>query len=685
MKKTIVAVLIAFMTVGFDWSLVQVRSDIITITVKNQFPIPVVIQVNENYAGNTSANSSLNIKASVNNVPIKIDVWGYENPKIIATKTFTSLTRGQDIIWATGNVELKPIAPALAPSAPPAATPPPQAVANQPAPKVTAPPQAVIPPPAAPKASAPVPVAAPSLTPAPSQAATTPSAAKDSRMIYVKSASTLSFQSQKIQNRVKTASLAKIDRKKTSTGFTYALSGDGAVMVGKVGEAAFYGVSPLNVNRSAADRLSSDRRGLSPWLDIVNRTLDGLTHKHMAPGVWEESLALPFGKLGPASLKVHFRARALPAPDDKWILITADSGLVPFSALDEEYQDSLIYSRYLGVLIYSPKEDELLQSADAFTAYHGEDQLRIEQTYFAADANGNQLYPALDVGPFLNFSPEDPAVTTPGPLPSWCIQAADVLDFEHLAVMTAAEGSTNWEPISFAEQSFLNLIHHHFDLVKQVLSNGGALDFLGQWNALLMKVATKGIGDYGFWLWDVVSLDLPLTVARMPSSINWWVDINKPLYVSAKKMINGKLYDIKLINDFPYGPPVQPAQPIYPIQPTTPVQPTPPPDEVKKAPGDAVLWAILGGVLGAGAGAYELGLFGGSSSDSGASDECKSQYKQCSSSGGIEVVGFYISLSCQCPSGTFDYTESGESYRYCSGCYKPSGSSSLRSTTRTKR
>jgi hypothetical protein len=509
---------------------------------------------------------------------------------------------------------------------------------------------------------------------------------KGSRVTYMTSASTLSYQGQKTQNRVKTASLAKIERQTSSSGgATYALSGEGAVMVGKKGEVAFYEVSPLNVNRSAADRLSSDRKGLSPWLEVVNSTLNGLTHKHMAPGAWEEPIKLPFGEAGPEMIRAKFRARPLPAPDSKWILITADSGLISFRPLDEEYQETMVYGRYQGVLVYAPAEDELLQAAAAFTFYHGEDQFRIEQIHYSADANGNQLYPALDVGPFLNFKPEDSAITTPGPFPSWCIQAAYVLDILHLAVMTAAEGSTNFAGVSFAEQSFLNLIHHHFDMVKQLLKNGGAQDFMGQWSALLMKVATKGIGDWGFWLWDVVSLDLPVMGTRMTAPGNWWVDINKPLYVSAKKMINGKLYDIKLINDFPYGPPAQTAQPVQPTQPTTPVPaaPAPPPDKVKKAPasagGDSLLWLeAIAGALGLVAGAYQLGLFGGGGEDV----DCEWWYSTVNPHVNCKAVEgsiyddytFSVPLECGCPTGTKDTgsrstNPNGMKMMTCKGCF----------------
>ena len=667
MKKSVAVLLLFMMTVGFDWGRVQSGRDIITITVKNQFPIPVMIQVNQKHAGNIPVNSSIKIRVSIDAVPVKIEIWGHEIPTLIAAKTFRSLARDQDIIWATGDIELKPgLASAPRPSQP---------AAEQPAPKA----QAV--PPAQKAVEAPIPAKTVPLPIAQDSGKAEPTVPTDTAVFYMTAASTLSYQGQKSQNRAKTASLAKIERQRTSSGATYALSGEGAVKVGAKGAIAFYGVSPLNVKRSAADRLSSDRKGLSPWLDLVNSTLNGLAHKNMAPGAWEESIKLPFGEEGPEMILAKFRARPLPAPDSNWILITADSGLISFRPLDERYQETTVYGRYQSVLVYAPVDDEILQAAAAFTFYHGEDQFRIEQVHYAADADGNQLYPALDVGPYLNFAPVDPAITTQGAFPSWCIQAAHVLDFVHLAVMTAAEGATNLAGVGFAGQSSLNLINHNLGMAQQVLGNAGAQEFLGQWYANVIKAiaSAQGIGSWSFWLRDVVSLDLSKNFVkgpRMSGPGNWWVDINKPLYVAAKKMINGKMYDIKLINDFPYAPPAQTTIPVPTPQPAPapPITQQAPPDEVK-LPADTgsflddLLWPLLG--LGA-AGAYLLadGL-GGGGYDCEFIFSTQKPIGQCWVTGQITVT---FPETCGCPSwaskigtGTYEDGSAGVVCRACSG------------------
>ena len=196
MKKSVTVLLLFLMTVGFDWGRVQSGRDIITITVKNQFPIPVAVQVNQKQAGNIPVNSSIKIRVSIDAVPVKIEIWGHENPVLMATKTFRSLTRDQDIVWETGNVELKPgLASAPRPSQP---------ATEQPAPKIQ------VTPPAQKAVEA----------MAQDSGKAKPTVASDTAVFYMTSASTLSYQGQKSQNRVKTASLAKIERQMTSSGAT---------------------------------------------------------------------------------------------------------------------------------------------------------------------------------------------------------------------------------------------------------------------------------------------------------------------------------------------------------------------------------------------------------------------------------------------------------------------------------
>ena len=137
---------------------------------------------------------------------------------------------------------------------------------------------------------------------------------------------------------------------------------------------------------------------------------------------------------------------------------------------------------------------------------------------------------------------------------------------------------------------------------------------------------------------------------------DWWVDINRPMYVTAKKLINGKLYDVKLINDFPYAVPVQEAAPARPgqsasFQPTTPApppQPAPPPDDVK-VPADTS--SILGdlllpGLVLAGAGAYLLAKGAGAGGCDGLI--CGSKCCPAGSS-------WYLASTGKCYSGWGDY------------------------------
>jgi len=509
---------------------------------------------------------------------------------------------------------------------------------------------------------------------------------KGSAVSFMASASTLNFQGQKTQNRFQTASLAKIERQTSPAGATYALSGQGGYQMENVGTAAYYEVSPITVNRDPAGRLSTDRKGLNPWLTVVNSTLNGLSRKNMTMGTWEEPITLALGEGFPETVQARFRARPLPEPDSKWTLITADSGLISFRALDAKYQDAVIYGRYQGVLVYAPKEDTFLQAAAAFTLYRGEDKFRIEQFQYAADSGGNQLYPILDAGPFLNFATEEPKITVQGVFPSWCIQAAYVLDILHLAVMTAAEGCTNPAPVSMVGQSSLNLIYHVYYSEEDVLRRSAKDQFLRDWKDLQDLAKSQHID----WTSKpIFNVGQELSKGFIPNSVPSGSDVfktflgkpMKPLYVAAKKMIDGKLYDIKLINDFPNALPPAPPGPTTvstpapkPAAPKEP-PPQPPPDKVKKPDStidtlnsllDDLLWPAL--ALAGGAGVYFLAK--------GSSDDCAPLGgDKCYSDSYIQAVYILVAVSCDCPSGTKDVqdpyreTYNGITYRPCHCIY----------------
>jgi hypothetical protein len=513
-----------------------------------------------------------------------------------------------------------------------------------------------------------------------------------SAVSFMTSVATLNYQGQKAQNRVQTVSLAKIERQTSSTGATYALSGEGGFRIGKDGTAAFYGLSPITVSRNLSDdRLSSDEKGLSLWLTVINGTLNGLTHKHMASGAWEEPITLSLGDAFPETIQARFRAQPLPEPDSKWILITADSGLISFRALDEKYQDSLIYGRYRGVLVYSPTEDEFLQAAAVFVLYHGEDQFRIEQLHFAADQSGKQLYPVLDVGSYLDFKPEAPTIATQGAFPSWCVQATQVLDILHLAIMTAAEGSTNWGPVIMVDQSLLNLINHDYRGIAKWLGQAAADDYLrtwakifadqffGDWMKALNFINTQrkeGTAKAGYELAKDLSKDFILK--RLPFGLGTMYQYLELVKTVSQAVQDKMAYDINNLTSFRPAP--KPV--VVPTEPPKPSQP--PPDKVKKAPasagGDSLLWLeLIAGALGLAAGAYELGLIGGGDE----SVDCEWFYSTVRPLSKIacewmEEEGdpyiFSVPLECGCPNGTKDTggrstNPNGMKMMTCKGCF----------------
>lgn len=599
MKKCVAVLMLVMMAVGFDWGLPQ-RSDIIKITLKNQFSVGVRFYVNDAFACTAAANSSCTVQVNVRKAPFIIEARNFNN-KVIASHTFKDLAPGKDIIWATGNIELNPVE-----------TPPPTKTVTTPVPPKTSAE------PAPPKTVA-APIAQDSVK-------AKPAAPKSATISFMTSFSTLNYQGQKAQNRAQTASFAKIERQTSSTGATYALSGKGGLRIGQDGKALFYEAPPITVNRNLADRLSSDKRGLSLWLSVINGTLNGLTHKRMASGDWEESIPLSLDDGFPETIQARFRAQPLPEPDSKWILITADSGLISFRALDVKYQDSLIYGRYQGVLVYSPTEDEFLQAAAAFTLYHGEDKFRIEQLHFAADANGKQLYPVLNVGPHLDFKAEAPVIATPGEFPSWCVQAAQVLDILHLTMMTAAEGSTNPSSImTLVDQSLLNWhtfsagMEREMAVAKTLLEQSEIVNkYLGAWLKTLTFIETQrreGTAKAMYGLAKDLGKDLIVAAINvLPLGIGQMYQVMELAFTIQQASFDQMDYDLEQMMRAPFSRPA--PKPAITGE-------TPPPDEVKEPPasggGDAALWGLLG-ALGAAAGAYQLGLFGDGGDDSSGDD-----------------------------------------------------------------
>ncbi|MHB8055366.1 MAG: hypothetical protein ACYDH3_08970 [Candidatus Aminicenantales bacterium] len=500
MKKFTAVFLMVLMVVGFSWSLPQSRNDIVKITIKNQFSMAVDFYINGKFACKAEANSSCSVQVDLRNAPFELEAWADNKTRVVASKALEFLAPGKNIIWSTGNVDLNR-RPAPTPAQP--ATPP-----------ATVAPQVVRP---------------------------------VTDVTYMTSVTTLNYQGRGAQNLARTASFARIERQMTSTGAAYFLSGEGGLQVGKEGPGVFYDVSPVTVNRNAADRLSCDLHGLNPWLAVINGTLDGLTHKHMTSGNWDETLALSLGEGFPEKARVWFWARPLPEPDSHWILITADSGLLSFGALDPEAQDSPIYGRYRGVLVYSPTQDDFLQAAASFTLYHDEDQLRIEQLHYAADAEGNQLHPGLDVGPYLHLAPEEPVITAPGAFPSWCVQAAHVLDMLHLAVMTAAEGATNRVGVNLANHSILNPVNH-----ETRLRNAATNDFFSKWaeaqslaNSQHPNWGKRPINQLGKSMAENITPNVDTTRGEIVKSVFY----QKPLYYSAKMWLCGRWFNVRLIND----------------------------------------------------------------------------------------------------------------------------------------
>ncbi|MCX6565108.1 MAG: hypothetical protein NTW38_01570 [Candidatus Aminicenantes bacterium] len=557
MKKTIIMLLLVLMAVGFDWSLPQTSGDIVQITIKNQFSIPVDFYINGKFVCAAAAQSSCVGKVYSKSAPFKLEAWGYNNTKVIASKTLNTLTPGKNIIWSTGNVELGSI---------PAAT-----------------------------SKRPVPPAIP--------AAAAQSAPKESTVSFVTSITALNYQGKKAQNRVRSVSLLKIERELFPTKAKYILSGQAGFRMGKSGPPVFYKASPLKVVRNLSnDHLSIEEKAgsLNPWINRVNQTLVGLSVKQITLGDWEESIVLSLGDAFPETIPVRFWARPLPKPNDRWTLIVADSGSISFRALDEKYRDSPITGRYRGVLVYAPAGNEFLQAAAAFTLRHGEDRYRIDQTQYASDAEGNQILPVLDVGSYLDFEREAPAIATQGPFPSWCVQSARFFNIFHMAVMTAAEGSTNEISLIGIDQNFLDFINRECSSIEKYLGKAAADELLGDYMKLIEFWHNKDVlglaGATGELIKDVgkdIILEaLPYGIGTMYKFVEFELGLGEAVAEQIGE-------EIASLEPFPPGNP-QPEP-----------SPEPPPVEIEEPEADSggfdLLPELIGlGGLAAGAGTYLL-------------------------------------------------------------------------------
>ena len=626
MKKAVIVLLLVLVAVGFDWSLPQTSGDIVQITIKNQFSIPVDFYINGKFVCAAAARSSCVGKVNSKSAPFKLEAWGYNNTKVIASKTLNTLTPGKNIIWSTGNVELGSL-PAATSKQPVAPTMP--AAASQPAPK-------------------------------------------ESDVSFITSVTTLNYQGQKAQNRVRSVSLLKIERELFPTKAKYILSGQAGFRLGKSGRPAFYKTSPLKVFRNLSnDHLSIEEKAgsLNPRINRINQTLVGLSVKQITLGDWEESIVLSLGDRFPETIPVRFWARPLPKPNDRWTLIVADSGSISFRALDEKYRDSPITGRYRGVLVYAPAGNEFLQAAADFTLRHGEDQYRIDQTQYASDAEGNQILPVLDVGSYLDFEREAPAIATQGPFPSWCVQSARFFNILHMAIMTAAEGSTNEISLIGIDQGLLDLINHDYTAVEKYLGKAAAEELLGDWMKCLYFLKNLDVlglaGATGELIKDVGK---DIFLEALPYGIGTMVKLVEFELGLADAVAEQIADDINSLEPFPPGAP----------EPT--IVPEPPPVEVEEPAEDSGGFDLLPELIGLGGLAAGAAYYLISAEEDIDCEWWYSTVKPLSKTAceWMQEEGdpyiFSVPLECDCPNGTNDtggrHTDgNGVKMMTCIGCW----------------
>lgn len=332
------------------------------------------------------------------------------------------------------------------------------------------------------------------------------SVANSSDTLYRAAITTLEYQGRKVQNRVQTVMSSRADRRKNATEATYTLSGEAGMRVGKDGQPAYYQSPPVRLRRNlSTDLLSNGQQspGLDRWVGIINRTLSGLTHKHMTAGEWEEVVDLQLGAGFPDSIRARFWASPLPAPENRWVLITVETGLLSFVPLDRRYEEVPVYGRYRGVLVYAPAEDAFRQSGATLDVYRGEERYRIQYLQFATNEEGTRLYPALDVREVLGLAEEPLPIAAQGAFPSWCAQSSLVFDVLNAAMMTASEGATNWEGIAGIEQGLIDLINHDYNAIYKFLGKAAAEEFLGDWMKALRFSANLESQGAGTALWEL--------------------------------------------------------------------------------------------------------------------------------------------------------------------------------------
>jgi len=415
------------------------------------------------------------------------------------------------------------------------------------------------------------------------------SSESNARLDHIRSAGTIEFHGMETQGRVQSTSLVKSERRVQGDTITYNLSVVGGLRIGHREKLIGFEYAPFTLERNrSTEQMASAEQGVMFSLGVINHTIRQVPKITMREGRWEERISLALSEYFPQTLGLRFEVQTLQFYDvaDDVLLITVESELLKYQVAEEDRDDDMVNARYKAVLIYSPSEDLLYQSAAKFMAIHGDELIRIENLQFLTDEIGEEpLYPLVSVSQYLGFVEKPLELKKEGSLPMWAVQSTRVYDVVNMAAMTAAEQSTNPGAPTTIGGSLCRSIRDTAHWLSEHASPEAGRDFLrsfkvmdenfAKWWADLAKYRAEINAEV--LKWASITLTVATAVVALPAPVAFLVGF-VGAGIAAHEMLNQFSRIEKDIMDLMAG-----TRKVMPSPPKPP-PPAPPPVEVKKPP-----------------------------------------------------------------------------------------------------
>jgi len=433
---------------------------------------------------------------------------------------------------------------------------------------------------------------------------------------------------------------------------------------------------PVRFSRNpATEEVSFSTKGFGLAEDVINQVMNQVEKNPRTAGTWNQDISLKLlGAHFPRKLAFHFDVQNVelkPGVHALMIRTYTDVFTVEILPTATNADNGVFSGTYKGVLVYSPEDHRMYQMASAFDAGKGDEILKIQETAFLAGPDGKPVYPLLDMRDVLDLEkPGQPVVNPILSMPRWAVQALKVHEVVSFASATTADRASNSAGFSA--------------IAAEVLETSGISDMAGlpSMESLIAtyaethggqgaKLAARFFTNVTFSAAGemlpptLLATNAPALAAILTAgSVYTMYEISADLYatwlwqgVLTQKPWPGSCgpdcfaranaaYDLKE----PYKPEPDPGPP-----PEPPAAPRPSSARwvVPAVVGGAAIAAgIAMGLSGAGG---DVGSDGGGGSNSCSSYDAYAASNCCKTSGGIQLLGFPVPVSCgRCATGTTD-------------------------------